>query len=228
MSAPISLATAYPVLGLRVTAGPIELSGVDDDTLIELANLALEGVHAPDAMPFLFPWTLAPADRFHRGFLQYHWGARAGFGPERWALELAVRHEGELVGIQGVTTEEFLLTRTGETGSWLSARHQGRGIGTMMRQAICAFLFDHLDFAEITSAAFVDNAASNAVSRKVGYRPNGTVRKLRGRTAADPEDGRVAALENRYLLTPDDLVRGPELSVEGVAPVRRLIGLDAG
>ena len=122
MSAPISLATAYPVLGLRVTAGPIELSGMDDDTLIVLANLAFEGVHAPDAMPFLFPWTLAPADRFHRGFLQYHWGARAGFGPERWALELAVRYEGELVGIQGVTTEEFLLTRTGETGGELTRR----------------------------------------------------------------------------------------------------------
>ena len=52
-----TLAEAYPVLGLRVTAGPIELSGADDATLIALADLAFEGIHEPDAMPFLQPWT---------------------------------------------------------------------------------------------------------------------------------------------------------------------------
>jgi RimJ/RimL family protein N-acetyltransferase len=222
-----TLADAFPVLGLRVTAGPIELRGMDDDTLIELANLAFEGIHAGDAMPFLLPWTLRPAESFHREYLQYHWGVRAGFGQAKWSLDLAVRYEGELVGTQGIGTEDFLLIRTGETGSWLGSRYQGRGIGTQMRQAICAFLFDHLDFEEITSAAFTDNAASNAVSRKVGYRPNGVVRRLRGRTADDPEDGRIVAAEQLYVLTPDDLVRGQDLLVEGVGAVRRLIGLDA-
>jgi RimJ/RimL family protein N-acetyltransferase len=38
-----------------------------------------------------------------------------------------------------------------------------------MRQAMCALLFDHLEAEEITSAAFTDNPASLAVSRKVGY-----------------------------------------------------------
>ena len=222
-----TLAEAFPPLGLRITAGPIELRGMDDDALIQLANLAREGIHAGDAMPFLVPWTLRPADSFHREYLQHHWGVRAGFGPAKWSLDLAVRYEGELVGTQGVSTEDFLLTRTGETGSWLGSRYQGRGIGTRMRQTICAFLFDHLGFEEITSAAFSDNAASNAVSRKVGYRPNGVVRKLRGRSADDPEDGRVVAAEQLYVLTPDDLVRGQELVVEGVGPVRMLIGLDA-
>lgn len=42
-----------------------------------------------------------------------------------------------------------------------------------MRQVMCAFLFDHL---AITSSAFTDNPASLAVSRKVGYRPNGDFR----------------------------------------------------
>lgn len=222
----ISLAEAFPLLGLRITAGPVELRGMDDDTLIALSNLAYEGIHAADAMPFLFPWTLRPADSFHREFLQYHWRARSRFSPDHWTLELAVRYEGELVGTQGVSTHDYLLTRTGETGSWLGSRYQGRGIGTLMRQTLCAFLFDHLAFEEITSAAFVDNPASNAVSRKVGYRPNGVVRKLRGRTAADPEVGRVVAAEQLYALAPDDLVRGPELTVEGVGPLRRLIGLD--
>lgn len=224
-TAETTLAEAFPVLGLRVSAGPIELSGPDDDTLIALANLAFEGVHAPDAMPFLVPWTLTPPDRFHREFLQYHWGVRSRFGPDAWSLELAVRYDGELVGTQGVSTHDFLLTRTGETGSWLGLRHQGRGIGTLMRRAMCALLLDHLGFEEVASAAWVDNAASNAVSRKVGYRSNGLVRKPRPRPATATEPGFDAAIEQRYLLRPDDLVRGPDLQVEGVAPVRRLIGL---
>ena len=84
-----TLAEAYPVLGLRVTAGPIELSGADDATLIALADLAFEGIHEPDAMPFLQPWTLRADGDFQRNFLQYHWGVRAGFSPAAstpWAM----------------------------------------------------------------------------------------------------------------------------------------------
>ena len=76
--------------------------------------------------------------------MQYHWGVRSRFALDAWSLELAVRYEGELVGMQGVGTEDFLLMRTGETGSWLGRRFQGRGIGTAMRQAFCALLFDEL------------------------------------------------------------------------------------
>lgn len=222
-----TLADAFPVLGLRVEAGPIELRGMDDDTLLALADLAFDGVHAPDAMPFLQPWTLTSADRFHREFLQYHWGVRSRFAPAAWSLDLAVRYQGELVGSQGVATHDFVLTRTGETGSWLGLRHQGKGIGTLMRQTICALLFDHLGFEQVMSAAWVDNAASHAVSRKVGYRPNGLVRKPRPRPAIAADRGNDLAIEQRYLLGPDDLVRGPALHVEGVGALRRLIGLDS-
>lgn len=222
------LAEIFPPLGLRITRGPLELRGIGDEEMLALLRVVQGGIHAPERMPFLFPWTDASPQDLPFKYLQWWARGMATWSREAWALDLCALWEGEVVGVQGVATSDFLTFRYGETGSWLGSGFQGRGIGTAMRQALCAFLFDHLDFAEITSAAFVDNAASNAVSRKVGYRPNGTVRKLRGRTAADPEDGRVAALENRYLLTPDDLVRGPELSVEGVAPVRRLIGLDAG
>lgn len=213
-----TLADAFPVLGLRVSAGPIELRGIDDDTAIALANLAAEGVHPPERMPFTHPWTEEPADSFHRSFLQYHWGQRARFAPDAWILDLAVRYEGELVGTQGVTTSSFLKTRTGETGSWLGQRFQGRSIGRLMRRTLCAFLFEHLDFEEITSSAFHDNHASNRVSLAVGYRENGTHRAARGTTWVTAND---------YLLTADALVPGPELTVEGIEPLRRLIGLDA-
>jgi RimJ/RimL family protein N-acetyltransferase len=132
-------------------------------------------------------------------------------------LNLVARWDGIVVGTQGFASADYLVTRTGETGSWLGAAHQGRGIGTAMRQAICAFLFDHLDAEVIRSGAFVDNPASLAVSRKVGYVDNGRVRMAR----------RGVLAENQQLvLTRDALVRGEPIAVEGLEPVRRLVGLD--
>ena len=77
-------------------------------------------------------------------------------------------------------------------------------------------MFDHLDAEEVTSGAFLDNPASLAVSRKVGYRDNG-VRRLQRRP------GELA--DNLQLvLTPDDFVRGAvmPLVVDGSAGVPAL------
>ncbi len=214
-----SLADAFPPLGLRIRAGDVELSGATDADLAVLAGLAAAGVHEPERMPFLVPWTDTPPDQLPPMFLQYHWRCRADFSPAGWRLDLAVRHRGTLVGLQGISTEHYLVTRTGETGSWLGLAHQGKGVGTEMRRALCTFLIDHLDAAEITSGAFTDNPASLAVSRKVGYRENGA-RRLERRPGE-------LAVEQQLVLTPGDLVRGESIEVEGVAAFRRFIGLDA-
>lgn len=214
------IADLFPPLGLRVVVGPLELRGITDDVLVELAGLAARGIHAPEAMPFYVPWTDAPADELPLNFAKYHWQARATFSPESWDLNLAVFHDGVLVGVQGFSTVHYVVTRTGETGSWLGLAHQGRGVGTLMRQTLCAFLFDHLEAEEITSGAFTDNPASMAVSRKVGYRPNGLVRKTR-------RSGEWAA-NQQLVLAPEDLVRSPyALEVSGLAAFRHSIGLDS-
>ena len=70
-----------------------------------------------------------------------------------------------------------------------------------MRQVMCALLFDHLGFTEITSGAFTDNPASLTVSAKVGYVANGTVRYERRGELADM---------TQLLLTPDAFRRGPQ------------------
>lgn len=215
-----TIADVLPMLGLRVTAGPLELRGITDDDLVTLAELAVRGVHAPERMPFTYPWTDAELADLPLRFAQYHWRTRADFGPDAWVLNLGVWHEGTLVGVQGLNTSKYLVTRTGETGSWLGLEHQGRGIGTAMRQAMCAFVFDHLDAAEITSGAFTDNPASLAVSRKVGYRENGRIRRER-------RPGELATTVE-LVLTPEDFMRGEHpLEVSGVTAFRRSIGLDA-
>lgn len=160
-----------------------------------------------------------PPDQLGPNTGAYYWRMRADFAPAAWTLDLAVRYEGDLVGVQGFATRNYLVTRSGETGSWLARAAQGRGVGTLMRQAICAFLFDHLDAQEIVSAAFADNPASLAVSHKVGYRDNGTFREQR----------RVGELAHsrKLLLTPDAFVRSPySLEVDGVEALRRFIGLE--
>jgi RimJ/RimL family protein N-acetyltransferase len=96
---------------------------------------------------------------------------------------------------------------------------QGRGIGTQMRQAICALMFDHLDAAEVTSGAFLDNPASLAVSRKVGYQPNGRLRQER-------RPGDLGVLQQLVLL-PENFVRPAEaVHVQGVPAFRAFAGLD--
>ncbi len=213
----MNLADAFPPLGLRVEAGPLVLRPITDEVLESLVDVALGGVHPADEMPFFHPWTDAPADELPSNYVQFHWGVRSGWSRERWSLEFAVEHEGQIVGTQGFSTRDYLVTRTGETGSWLGREFQGRGIGTAMRQAICALVFDHLDGARITSGAFLDNPASLAVSRKVGYQPNG--RQVLARRGEPAE-------HQSLLLTPDTFVRGEPITVTGLGPFRSFIGLD--
>ena len=211
-------ATALPLLALRITAGPVELRGITDDLLGPLADLATD-IHDPDFMPFGFPWTLTPAPDMPRNLAQYHWGKRASFSSAQWTADFAVFHDDELVGCQGFITKDYLITRGGETGSWLGRRFQGRGIGTAMRQVICAFIFDHLDGRFITSTAFTDNPASLTVSRKTGYADNGVDRVNR---LGQP------AVMHRIVLEPANLVRYKhDLTVAGVPAFRRSIGLHA-
>lgn len=209
-------ATALPLLALRITAGPVELRGVTDDLLVPLAELATD-IHELDFMPFGYPWSLTPAAEMPLSMARYHWHRRASFSPARWNADFAVFYEGELVGSQGFLTEDYLVKRGGETGSWLNRRFQGRGIGTAMRQVICAFLIDHAGAQHITSAAFADNPASLAVSRKTGYTDNGS----------EPFNrlGKPATLR-RIVLDPANLVRYKHpLTVAGLPEFRKSIGL---
>lgn len=216
MSKPIE--ELWPPFGLNIACGPVTLSPVRDADLPELDALAHAGIHAPTEMPFYFPWTVGSRDEVRLRLMQYHWGQRAAMTPASWTLETTVRFDGEVVGCQSISTKDYLVTRTGETGSWLGLKHHGRGIGTMMRQTLCAFMFDHLGAAEVTSGAFVDNPASLAVSRKVGYRENGVGRLKR-------RDGEMA-LTQKLVLNPEALNRPRhELKVEGVSRLQEFLGL---
>jgi RimJ/RimL family protein N-acetyltransferase len=208
----------WPPSGVRLTEGDLTLSVVSDDDIPGLVELVLAGIHLPDQMPFSEPWTLADPAVLPANIVRYFSRIRAECTPEQFMLDFAVRVDGELVGTQGFSTRDFGVTRSGETGSWLGRRFQGRGIGTRMRRAVCAFAFDGLGAEEVTSGAFLDNPASLAVSRKVGYRENGVVRLKR-------REGEMAP-NQKLVLTPDAFVRGPAVEMVGLPALRAFLGLD--
>lgn len=213
-----SWAELWPPYAVRITEGDLTLAVVRDDDLPELVDLVLNGVHDPEKMPFNVPWTLEDPQTLPASLVRYYSRIRADFDPDKFDLLFAVRVAGEFVGVQGLHTENFRITRTGETGSWLGRSCQGRGLGTRMRRAICAFAFDHLGATEIMSGAFLDNPASLAVSAKVGYVPNGRMRMKRR------ED--ELAVNQKLVLTPEHFVRGAPIEVCGAAQLRSFLGLD--
>jgi RimJ/RimL family protein N-acetyltransferase len=174
----------WPLTGLRVRTPRLELRWPSLEDLDTLAALAAEGVHDPDVQPFTVAWTDAePADRA-RGLMQYHWRMWGSWQPADWAFDLAVVHGGEVVGVQGLTGHDFAVRREVSTGSWLGRKHQGQGIGTEMRSAVLHLAFEGLAAEYATSGAYEDNAASLAVSRKLGYADDGIERHaVRGQAA---------------------------------------------
>jgi RimJ/RimL family protein N-acetyltransferase len=214
----LSFPEIWPPYAVRITEGDLLLSVVTDDDVPGLIDLALSGIHPPELMPFSFPWTDDDPAELPANNVRYYSRVRAEFTPESFSLQFAVRLNGELVGTQGFRAQDFAVTRTGETGSWLARRFQNRGTGTRMRRVVCAFVFDGLGAVEITSGAFVDNPASLAVSAKVGYRPNGLMRMKR-------RPGEVMA-NQQLVVTPDTFVRGEPVEVDGLAELRAFLRLD--
>jgi RimJ/RimL family protein N-acetyltransferase len=210
----------WPLFDLRIRTARLELRLPTEVELIELAAIAAAGIHPPEEMPFAFAWTDLPSPAFERSFLQYHWGTRAQWRPEKWTLDLAVWDDEHPVGLQGLAAGDFAKLRTVSTGSWLGRAFQGRGIGKQMRGAVLAFAFDHLGAEVATSGSFVDNPASAGVSRALGYEENG-----RDRLAPRGEAKELV----RYRMTREQWHgrSRPPVEVTGLEPSLGLFGLGA-
>ncbi|MER5261408.1 GNAT family protein [Actinosynnema sp. NPDC002837] len=205
----------WPLHDLVLRTPRLELRPDDDESLTELVDLALDGVHPPDRMPFGVAWTDAPRERLGINTLQHYWHVRSTLSPQRWTVNFIVRLDGRVVGQQSLGADDFPVLREVTSGSWVGLRHQGRGIGTEMRAAVLAFAFDHLGAVAARSSAFDDNLASHGVSRRLGYRPDGTFAQVR---RGEP------ARQTRLLVTPGTF-RRPDwaLAVTGVTPCLPLL-----
>ncbi|MFE9801480.1 GNAT family N-acetyltransferase [Streptomyces goshikiensis] len=166
----------WPLTALQLTTADLVLRLPSDDELDALAEVAADGVVPDDVVYFPQPWASAPPVERARSVVQNHWWARGDWTRENWRLLLAVFLDGQVIGQQNLSARDFAITGEARTGFWLGSRSQGQGYGTQMRAAALALAFDGLGAARVTSTAFADNAASRAVSRRFGYRPNGVHR----------------------------------------------------
>jgi RimJ/RimL family protein N-acetyltransferase len=207
----------WPLRHLVLRTPRLELRPDDDAGLLELVEEAYRGVHPPEQMPFLVPWTDAEPEHLGRRTLQWLWSQRAEFAPENWTINFLVRLDGQVIGTQGLSGVDFGTLREVETGSWIGLRHQGRGIGTEMRTAVLAFAFDHLGASQARSSAFSDNRASLRVSERLGYLRDGTTTVAR---RGEPTE------DVRLLVTPEGFVRPHwTLNVAGLDACRPLLGI---
>jgi RimJ/RimL family protein N-acetyltransferase len=163
----------WPVWGIRIRTPRLELRPVREAEMADLVELAGRGIHDPDTMPFLVPWTDLPSPGRERASTSFYLGCWAEWLPERWRLPLAAYRGDECVGQQDLCAVDFGVLRTVETGSWLGRAHQGRGLGTEMRAGALPLAFDHVGARRAETGAFEDNAASLGVTTSLGYRPNG-------------------------------------------------------
>ena len=164
----------YPPLHLEVTTPQLRLRGATDDLLEQLIPVVRAGVVRDDEVPFDDPISHyeEPPRREWR-WLRGVWAARARVEPAWWRVDFVVEVDGVLVGMQDLIAEDFSTFGVVTTFSWLAPDARGRGIGREMRAAILHLAFAGFGAREATSDAFVDNHASNAVSRSLGYEENG-------------------------------------------------------
>jgi len=172
----------WPLFDLVVRTPRLELRSPTDEMCVELAQAATPAMFPDGESYFKHDWLSEPSPARERHSMQFWWRHRAAFTPDDWHLEMAVIVDGHVVGSQGMFAQRFPLRRSVETGSWLSAPAQGRGLGKEMRTAILHLAFAGLDAQEARSSAFEGNDRSLAVSRSVGYEDNGRQIEVRAGT----------------------------------------------
>lgn len=202
-----------PLLDIRLRTPRLELRLPTDEELIELYHVAEGGIHPPDEMPFLVPWT---DDLTEDAFLDFHRGARETWSPERWSCNFVTFLDGHAVGTQGVEAKDFAEERTVDTGSWLGEPFQGQGYGFEQRAAVLEFAFEGLGARAATSGALEHNVASQRISEKLGYRVIGT-------REVSPRGEPVRNLD--YRIERDEWRCPIPVELAGLEPARHLFGI---
>jgi RimJ/RimL family protein N-acetyltransferase len=164
-----------PLYKLRLTTPRLELRLGTREELVEVHELARQGIHPPDEMPFESPWTDRSGDAdFVEQCVAFHESALRDWRPDRWSFNPLVFLAGRPIGSQGMRAEDFPTRCEVDTGSWLAQAFQGQGIGTEMRTALLELAFRMLGAEAALSGSVLGNESSKRVSEKLGYAIVGT------------------------------------------------------
>ncbi len=67
------IADHFPPMGLRLNTPRLQLRMPSDTDLSQLAEAAVAGIHDPEWMPFIVPWTDQTPRRLASGVIQHNW-----------------------------------------------------------------------------------------------------------------------------------------------------------
>jgi RimJ/RimL family protein N-acetyltransferase len=216
------LGNLWPTYLLRITTPRLELRLPHDVELAKLAALAGQGVHAPSERPFLTPWTEGTAEDRAQFVLREHWGQLSRWAVGDWRLGLGVfTFTGEPLGVVTLRARDFPVVREVTTSSWLGLRHHRHGFGTEARLGVLTLAFDYLAAEAAVTEVFQDNHASQGVSRKLGYEPDGISRDARGSEVL---------VSDRLRLSRSGWadVRRSGIEIDGIETCRHMFGADGG
>ncbi|NUL48095.1 GNAT family N-acetyltransferase [Cellulosimicrobium funkei] len=224
-----SLVDWWPLFGLRLESGALELRTVHDGDLPAHLAAVNEGIHeAAGTNPFgPNRWSSAPAEDIARNAMHDIWRNRAETDRDRWTIQLGIwdhgatdhgrRSTGRLVGNIVVRAAGFPVTRTVDTGSWITRSAQGRGLGRRARAMALVLAFDHLGAEHATTECAAWNHGSRRVTESLGYEPQGS---------SVQDWGGEAVEVLGYRLGPERFVRPAEdVAVTGAAAVRHQLGI---
>lgn len=215
------LAALWPQFGLLIETPRLQLRLPREDELPALTRAARD-IAGPAGPRLQMPWMYEPSPAMERQLLQRHWRALAHWKPGSWHLPLAVFLAGEPAGMQDLWAEDFAVRRSVASGSWITRARQRRGYGTEARAAVLELAFGRLNAAEALTDYVEGNHASERVSRKLGYSPNGQRAVNRDGT------GRVTEYQLRLdRLAWEASTRHDHVSITGLGPCLPMLGLAA-
>ncbi len=149
------LVDVWPLHSLRLTTADLELRPTTEAELPALCAILPPDLEAD---PTSTRYAGLDDRANQRAVLaQSYWRAMGTWSPHDWVLPFAVRHGGELVGMQALEGPDWTAERTVDSWSWLAVGARGQGWGKQMRAAVLALAFGPLGARAAISSAVVDN-----------------------------------------------------------------------
>ena len=161
---------------LRVVCDNVVLKIPTLEQGVALAKIAYDGLF-PDGEDITISGWYDPKNPAANAFsvMEHLFRSWKTLGQSPLRLPMVVMENNVVVGTQsfGDTTNAFKITRELGTGSYLIPDARGKGVGTKARHCALALGFNILGASEMVTSALATNIASNRVSEKCGYLPDG-------------------------------------------------------
>ena len=213
----------WPLFDLRIATPDLEIRPMTEADLPEVAQVIPDDLEIDPAAPRFEG--LSWREQLGVTSAQSYWRSLGTWSVDSWNVVFAVRHDGALVGSQGLEGDDFLRLRTVDSWSYLGRETRGRGWGKQMRRAVLTLAFGHLGAEYAITSAWHDNHASLGVSRSLGYVDNGVERHRRDDGEQKTVDDMVHLRMSREQWERSGGSAG--ITVEGFEPCRPSFGLAA-